>query len=292
MEQGCIQCLAYFGIFHFPLKAVEVQQFNTVSATLQEIEKTLSGLVEKRLVYLHDGYYSNDDEQGWIKQREKGYQRAVKLLKRSSRYVRIIAAAPFVRGIAISGSLSKYYASPSADIDYFIITESGRLWIARTLLHLFKKLTFITGHQHFFCMNYFVDKNSLNISHPNLYSAIETVTVLPVYNEKLVLQFIETNRWTREYLPNYSTVPTLDYSIRPGRYPLKKMAEAFFNLFGPDKLNLWLMRLTDRKWRKKWKGHGYTASQYNKAFQTEVGISKNHPADFERKVLQELKDYA
>ncbi|MEJ2596392.1 MAG: hypothetical protein P8100_14985 [bacterium] len=236
--------------------------------------------------------YSNEDEPGWVKQREQGYQRAIKLLERSSRYVRIIAAAPFVRGIAISGSLSKYYASPSADIDYFIITESGRLWIARTILHLFKKLTFITGHQHFFCMNYFVDKNSMVISHPNLYSAVETVTVLPVYNEKLILQFIESNLWTREYLPNYTIAPTLKYTIRPRKHPLKKLAEALIRMLGPEKINHWLMRLTDRKWRKKWKGHGYSAAQYNKAFQTELGISKNHPADFERKVLHELKDYA
>ena len=65
--------------------------------------------------------------------------------------------------------------------------------IARTFLHLFKKLTFITGHEHYFCMNYLVDTNALKITHTNLYSAIETVTLLPVYNSTLVKEFMEEN---------------------------------------------------------------------------------------------------
>jgi hypothetical protein len=48
------------------------------------------------------------------------------------------------------------------------------------------------------------------------------------------------------------------------------------------------MKLTDRKWRRKWKRKGFDMDQYEKAFLTTVHISKNHPMDYENKVLTDL----
>ena len=58
----------------------------------------------------------------------------------------------------MSGSLSKHFADEKSDIDFFIITSANRLWIARTCMHLFKKVSYIAGKQHWFCMNYYVDE--------------------------------------------------------------------------------------------------------------------------------------
>ena len=290
-EQGCLKCLTYFGIFLHPLTTTEVNRFSEVASTMKDTETALRNLVSRGQVFKMENYYALADDSEVVRMREEGMKRAVELLNRSGKYVRFITRAPFVRGIAISGSLSKFYAPPAADIDYFIITEADRLWIARTLLHLFKKLTFVTGHQHYFCMNYFVDTNHLTITHPNLYSAIETVTVLPVYNKELIADFIRHNRWTMEYLPNEKTVLNTEFLVKSRPYPVKQLIEKLMDRLAPQRLNRWLMTLTDRKWRRKWKGHGYSEGEYNKAFQTETGISKNHPADFQRNVLVKLNDY-
>lgn len=292
IEEGCIRCLNYFAIFKYPLTAEEVCKFSTIEASQAQVNTTLAYLYDKNLVYKIDGFFLTENKPTWVEERLKGNQRAVQLLSKSGKYVRIIAGFPFVKSIAISGSLSKFYASKEADIDYFIITEANRLWIARTLLHVFKKLTFITGHQHYFCMNYFVDTNSLEITHQNLYSAIETVTLLPAYNISLLENFLNNNLWTKNFLPNFDTEPTKNYLIKNRARPIRRLVESVINIFAPRRLNSFLMNLTDRKWRRKWKGHNYSEEDYNRAFQTEISISKNHPADFEKKVLSELADNA
>jgi len=71
--------------------------------------------------------------------RKKGNDAAAKLLKKADKAANFIAAFPFVKGVAISGSLSKKFADEDADIDFFIITAANRLWLARTFLHLFLK---------------------------------------------------------------------------------------------------------------------------------------------------------
>src|SRR5690606_3777846 len=85
---------------------------------------------------------------------------------------KLISQFPFVRGVMASGSLSKGYADEKSDIDFFIITIPNRLWIARTLLVLYKRIFLLNSHK-FFCVNYFVDEKHLGIEEKNLFTATE-----------------------------------------------------------------------------------------------------------------------
>lgn len=288
LREGCLMCLHYFGIFKYPLTEDQLHQFNPITASPEEIKNTMADLVTERKAFHIQGFYQIKDDIEWITFRNDGEFRAKKLLKRSSRYVNIIASFPFVRGIAISGSLSKFYASEKPDIDYFIITAKNRLWIARTVLHLFKKITFISGHEHYFCMNYFIDTESIEIEHPNLYSAIEAKTLLPVYNKELLKLFSQQNNWTNKYLPNHPGAINYKYLLSKRKRPLKAVGEFFFNLLFPDSLNRSLMKVTDNKWRRKWNRSGYDMLEYDRAFRTGIHISKNHPTDYQKKVLESL----
>lgn len=290
LEAGCLECLNYFSLFNFPLNSEEIWQFHPVQCTHEKIQDTLKKLLKSSEIIHFDSYYTLPGKAiaNWVNERQKGFQRAVALLKRSRKHTRIIASFPFVESISISGSLSKFYASERPDVDYFIITAANRLWIARSLLHLFKKLTFITGHQHFYCMNYFVDLKALTISHPNLYSAIEVATLIPVYNKEVHTDFLLRNEWVRTYLPNHSGNEQTQYATGNGRHWLKKGIENVLNLLFPEQLNRSLMRLTDRKWRGKWQKKGYNMGEYDRAFHTTMHVSKNHPVDYEKKVLSLL----
>jgi hypothetical protein len=289
LDEGCIQCLNYFNIFKYPLTAEEIYQFNSVRASIAEVESTLERLVDLHRIHAIERFYLLEDNAAWVEERKKGNQRADTLLSRSPKYSSVIASFPFVRAIAISGSLSKHYASKHPDIDYFIITEANRLWIARTLLHLFKKLTFITGHQHYYCMNYFVDTKALKLSHQNQYSAIEIATLLPAYEFRLVKQFSDSNQWIKLYLPNHPGINNKAFLIRKRKRYLKQTFEGIFNLLMPERINKYLMHLTDRKWRSKWSRGGYDMEVYDRAFLTNIHVSKNHPEDYEKMVLENLE---
>ncbi len=290
LEEGCLQCLSYFGIFKYPLTAIEIGQFNPYRATKEEIDIVLHELMFQGKVFHIEGYYMLENKEEWLQERLAGNKRALEILGGAYRYISNIAAFPFVRGIAISGSLSKFYAEEEADIDYFIITEKNRLWISRSFLHFFKKLSFIIGHQHYYCMNFFIDTEALAIMHKNPYSAIEMLTLLPVYNKKLNKEFMEENGWVYDFLPNHPGIDNYDYLLKEPPHRTKKFFEAVFNILFPDQFNAFLMKFTDWKWRRKWRHSGYSPEEYNRAFQTEIHISKNHPVDYEKKVLQALKD--
>jgi hypothetical protein len=123
----------------------------------------LQKLVIEKIIFRINEFYSLQNDPLLVEKRIKGNDRASKLLSKAMSIGAFLYRFPFVRAVGISGSLSKKYADEKADIDFFIITKSNRLWISRTVLHAFKKLTFLVGQQHFYCMNYFIDENALLI---------------------------------------------------------------------------------------------------------------------------------
>jgi hypothetical protein len=57
----------------------------------------------------------------------------------------------------------------------------------------------------------------------------------------------------------------------------------------PGSVNRMLMRMTDTKWQKKWARKGYPAEDYDLAFKTRINISKNHKANYQKRLLEALR---
>ncbi|MGH2644856.1 MAG: hypothetical protein ACRDE2_12965, partial [Chitinophagaceae bacterium] len=201
---------------------------------------------------------------------------------------RFLFKFPFVRGISISGSLSKGFSDEKSDIDYFIITASGRLWIARTLLHLLKKLTYLYGAQHRYCMNYFVDEDNLEIEEKNLFTAIETVTLLPVCGDGAQENFFASNIWTKDYLPNCRIAADGLYVGR--RMIIKKIGEAFFNNRFGEWVDDILMKITYHRWVRKEQNHRLNIKGNRMGINCKKHCCKPNPVYFQKEILKKYRD--
>jgi hypothetical protein len=144
-EAGILKLLAYFDIFQYPLTKNEIRQFLVSKDTEEGLDKLLRGLVTRKTVFLHLGFYSLHNNPLLAHRRTAGNTRAEKMLPKAFTTGRFLFRFPFVRAIGISGSLSKNFADEKADIDFFIITKANRLWIARTIMHRFQKTYFHYG---------------------------------------------------------------------------------------------------------------------------------------------------
>ncbi|MER3498952.1 MAG: hypothetical protein C4308_10130 [Chitinophagaceae bacterium] len=171
--------LAYFDLFHHPLTIGELSRFAPVSYQVGQLENIISELLSQRVIYRLGEFYSLSPNYFLQQKRELGNSRAEKLLPGAKKIGRFLFQFPFVKAIAISGSLSKNYSEKNGDVDFFIITAVNRLWIARSLMHAYKKLMMLLGRQHLYCMNYYVDESALVIAEQNFYTAVEITTVIP-----------------------------------------------------------------------------------------------------------------
>lgn len=284
LERSVLKVLAYFDMFNYPLLKEEVHFFLDQAAGASAVGSALQQLTEARCIYRHGDFYSLDHDHTLVARRLKGNHKARTLLTTAYKASALLYRFPFVRGIGISGSLSKNFADEQADIDFFIITKANRLWIARTLMHIFKKITFLVGRQHWFCMNYYVDEDAMLIEERNVFTATELLTLMPVAGNGTLDNFFHVNAWAMDYFPN---AVRNDDRKRFTKFPwYKKTLEWLFdNRFG-DMLDNYLMKLTSRRWKKKEENYQLNMKGGRMGLRTGKHFSKPNPHHFQKRILE------
>jgi len=278
LKTNILSTLKYYDFFSYPLTADEILLNLTITSDISSVNRTLKLLCENNEVFQFENLYSLHNNKELSVKRISANNLANRRIRKALRLTNLLELFPFVEAAFISGSLSKNVATPDSDIDYFILTAPGKVWICRSALHLFKKLTFITSSQHNFCMNYFLDISRPEIEEQNLYTAIELLTLKSNNNKKHILNYlIASNPWAIKILPNQAS----SFKSNENTYQPKIISNTGFYSW----LNSKLMKLTDIKWRKKWKKKGYPMQDYDTAFRTRIHVSKNHPENYLKKII-------
>jgi 5'(3')-deoxyribonucleotidase len=211
--------------------------------------------------------------------RVTGNRRAAFLMAKAEKIANLLYKFPFVRGIGVSGSISKNFADEDADIDYFIITTANRLWIARTLLHLYKKNPFLKNSDQHYCMNYFIDEADLLIEEKNIYTATELFTLIPVAGNGSMKKFFSANEWSYNYFPNRDLPVVKEDVKKSGKWP-KRIAESFLNNKLGDWLDDYFMQLTTKRWKKKEDEQKLNTKGERMGLKTRKHCSKPNPIFF------------
>jgi hypothetical protein len=283
-EQSITKVLAYFNIFNYPLTIDEIVSFLDQPLPVDALTTALEQLVHAKRVFKLGNFYALQNNTALRDRRIEGNNKATAMMARAYKIGAFLYRFPYVRGIGISGSLSKNFADENTDIDFFIITQANRLWVARTLMHLFKKLTFLTGHQHLYCMNYYIDEQALCIDEQNIFTATEIATLLPVCGNGAMHNFFALNNWTAAYFPNQPTTKQVHTTVTTGWF--KKAIERILNNRLGTLLDDYCMRVTTRRWLKKEQQHRLNAQGHRMAMHTGKHFSKPSPFYFQRKVLE------
>jgi hypothetical protein len=287
-ETAVLQTLAYFAVFSHPLTVEEVFAYcNQKSATETEVLKSLEKLVEQGSASQFGDFFQARKDANWVKNRLEYNRRAEEVWPIAERMAKLIGHFPFVRGVFVSGSLSKHCMRPDSDVDFFVVTASGRLWLARTLLVLFKKIFLLNSHKYF-CINYLVDINHLEIEEKNLFTATESVTLLPMWGRDFYDAFCRQNAWAWQYYPHFPKRSTADVPTHT-RGLFKKGLEKVLE----GKLGTWLdqnlQRLTVWFWKKKFRH--LDIEHFELALKSRRGVSKHHPQHFQEKVLERFESF-
>ena len=283
-EQNILKTLGYFDLFQYPLTKEEIYLFHAEPVLHSTIDTALETLVNDRSVFLLDEFYAVQNDISLAQRRRKGNLLAVEQMKRAGKVAKLLSKFPFTSGIAVSGSLSKNFANEETDIDFFIVTDANRLWIARTFMHLYKKFTFLTGHQNWFCMNYYVDEAGLEINEKNIFTAMEIVTLLPMQGKGSLNNFMAGNSWVKKYFPVERI--SIDETPEIQRGLIKKMVEKmFYGNFG-NSVDRWLMNITDRRWQKKTQKHQLNSKGISMGMIVGRHVSKPDPKNFQNKVVE------
>jgi len=297
VKENILATLAYFDLFNYPLTQAEIYLFLKNKCDHNSLKDALECLLLNGNIFLFDKFYTLHNDQYLVVRRITGNKKAGELIKVAMRIGELLIRFPYVRGIAISGSLSKNYADEKSDIDLFIITAKNRLWVARTFMHCLKKLSFLIKKVDYFCMNYYIDEQQLEITEKSIYTAIEIGTLIPLQGDITFEKFYAANLWIKDFIPN--KIMRLS-SAKPARFfVFKSFTEWLLNNRWGNWADNLLMNITTSRWRKKTSLNKQNNHGLLLGLKTGKHVAKPDPVNFqssllsryERKLKQLLNDF-
>ncbi|OYU56680.1 MAG: hypothetical protein CFE25_05495 [Chitinophagaceae bacterium BSSC1] len=244
-----IRILLYFEVFKYPLTAKEIFERSQTSS-LQHVEQELAELVFQESVKRFGDHYTINGNQDWVNSRINGNQMAKTAMPIAAKHAGWMQKIPFVRAVMLSGSISKDYMDENSDIDYFIIVEQGRLWIAR-LFFVFIQRFVLRSAKHF-CFNYMISNADLSFKNKSFYPAIELMTLKPMYGATVYQELLSANPWAKEYFPNY---PPSESEAVYEQHWFQKFAEFFFPAWLAEPMDNWFLQQTQARWEKRFPKH-------------------------------------
>jgi len=201
-ELAVLRSVIYASLFDYPLTLDQLQTgLIGVQAEAPVIEgwwhhsALLQATVERR-----DGWYFPAGRSDLIETRTRREALSRELLRRDQRILSMVSNLPFVRMVALSGSLAHLNAEGSADLDLFVITAPNRVWSVTVITLLLAKLL---GWRRRLCLNYVVSEQALTIEPADLFSANQIIHLRPTSGHEVFARFVRTNSFVRVFYPNF-----------------------------------------------------------------------------------------
>ncbi|KKR88389.1 MAG: hypothetical protein UU37_C0004G0007 [Candidatus Gottesmanbacteria bacterium GW2011_GWA2_41_12] len=164
--------------------------------------------------------------------------------KKAASLLKII---PTVKMVGVTGSLAMNNSREDDDIDFFIITARGTLWLTRFFTTILLQLKGVrrgpggTNNKDKICLNMFMseDNLTLTVSNRDIFTAHEVVQVRKIWDKSnTYVNFLSANFWVRDFLPN-----SLNFPLKEG----KRLTKKIFSLLMPFEIllrtiQIWYMK--------------------------------------------------
>jgi hypothetical protein len=222
LQKGVLECIVYSDLFDFPQTPSEVHRWLSVPATLEDVTAALHSEPLASMLTHAGSYVTLRGREPNVALRVHRRESSALLRRKAERYGRLIARLPFVRMVAITGSLAMDNADEEDDLDYLIVTAHGRVWLTRTMIMAIGRFASLQGVT--LCPNYLLAETALALRDHDFYTARELLQMQVVAGEAAYAGMLEANGWWRTFLPNAETPPPSplpaggegeSYSVRP-----------------------------------------------------------------------------
>ena len=249
LPEAVKRTMAYADVFDYPLTAPEIQRYLIgYAASLETIN---SFLQEAPALYPQmDGFYTLPGRTGLVEVRKQRAQNSLALRKHAWRYAKIMQQLPFIRMVALTGSLAVDNVTHGADIDYLIVTQGGRLWLARALVLLlgrFSRLQRVT-----LCPNYLITLRALYFNDQTFYTAHELAHMVPLVGLDTYTEIRRQNSWVTRFLPNAGGPPPGASECKPlSAALLRRAGETILSTPPADWVERWEMQRKIQKLKRQ-----------------------------------------
>ena len=215
-----MRSVIYASLFDYPLSLEQLHQsLIGVGADKESIARwwRSSELLRATIEY-RDGLFFPAGRADLTATRARREALSRRMLERDQRILSLMSHLPFVRMVALSGSLAHLNAEGSADLDLFVITAPNRVWSVTLAVLVLSRLF---GWRRHMCLNYVVSEHTMKIVPEDLFTANQIIHLRPTFGHDVFTRFLYTNHFVRNFYPNFESKTDLG----PQRRRFKRVIE-------------------------------------------------------------------
>ncbi|MFA6383152.1 MAG: hypothetical protein WCX17_01895 [Parcubacteria group bacterium] len=217
LQKNILSTVAYYDAMDYPMTSFEVWKYLTRVANGVDKEDNIFSLSDviielgsdriKRFVEEYRGFYFLKGRNYLVEKRLEKNKIANNKLKIALGVAKWLRFVPFVRMIAVTGSLAMKNTESLSDLDLLIVLKHGKIFTGRTLVtgmvHLLGRRRHGDKIANRICLNYFITTESLEINLKDLFSASEYSFIFPIFGWHNFQKFQKANEWMKKYKPNF-----------------------------------------------------------------------------------------
>lgn len=205
LKESVYTALCFFDIFDQPLTLDEL--YDSLMGTQPSKEELIHFLSQQENIQKKEGFYFLEGREKNLETRKNRTQTIQKFQKKVRRFLPFIQLVPYVRMVAVCNTLAMETANEQSDIDLFIITAPGKIFLARTLTTILFSLLGIRRHGKKiagrFCLSFYMNENHLDLqkimkNQNDIYLLYWFRSLQPIYGKSMYKKFIHTNQWIVE----------------------------------------------------------------------------------------------
>ena len=252
-SKNILQTIIYYDILNYPLTSFDIWKYLLAenSSTLGEIVEALENEGLKNKIEEFRGFYFLKGSKDLVDRRiqcDKNSAVKFEIAERAAWWLRFV---PYVRMIAVTGTLAMKNCEKNSDIDFFVVLKKGRIFTGRLLvtvmIHLTGKRRYGKNIKNRICLNYFITTDGLEIERQDLFAANEYSFIYEIFGHNVFQKFCKANaEWIKKIKPNYNCS-----NLKPARYCVEhsgissffqKSFESLINILWGDRIESWQKR--------------------------------------------------
>lgn len=217
LERSALATLAFFDLFDYPLTLTELHRYLHADTGEQASAIAAAAAAEvfvairnSTKIGQREGYYFLAGREEIVATRQRRYRLAERKYRKAVRLAKLFSRVPSIRLLAVCNSLALSNADEASDIDLFIVTSPGCVWVTRLLVVGLLKLFGLRPGERpgdVFCASFFVTEVALDMQRFALpqgdtYLAYWTASLVPLYDAGGIMEkFSVANGWLASRLP-------------------------------------------------------------------------------------------
>ncbi len=211
-QRALLKSLVFFDLFSYPLSLWEWWQSLEIKINLKEFSETADYLLENGQVERREGLYFLPGRQEIVFERRRRYNFTNQKIKLAEKATRLFRLIPSVKLVAVSNLIGHHNLREGSDIDLFIISSPGRLWLTRFFCAGFMKILRWRPRQgdkqDKICLSFYaattgLAMDSLRLDGGDAYFEHWLMGLHPICDKGRYLDYLHyKNPWLKELFPN------------------------------------------------------------------------------------------